>query len=513
MKLPRRIKEILLKENFQLLLIIVLGGFLRLYRIRDYMVFLGDEGRDMLVVYNILHGHLTLLGPTASVGGFFLGPVYYYMITPFLWLFNYDPVGPSVMVALFGLATIFLVYKLGKEFFNEQTGLIAALLYSISPIIVSFSRSSWNPNVMPFFTLATLYTLYKGVAKKNLPILFASGVLFGITMQIHYLATFVGVIIFLYLSMTGLINKDYFGLIKRYLTYFSGFVLGLSPFFLFELRHNFTNTRNVIDFIFKSGETGGGGDFFNIIGFVLTRLFGGLLLSFPNKTDFHLYTNNLLNLWLIASFSLAILGIVYFIYHFFREKEKFPQYLIFVLWLGVGILLFGFYKKPIYDYYLGFLFPLPFFLVGFYFSHLLKRNLTKYTVPFLVLAIVAVSLTFSHQRTEPNRMIDQTKTISDFVLTQTNGNPYNFALLAKSNQDSAYRYFFTLKHRESTIIVPPQVDPERKSVTDQLLVICENLPCSPLGHPLWEIAGFGQADLANEWNVSVVKVYKLIHAK
>jgi len=45
------------------------------------MTFLGDEGRDVLIVYNILHGKLTLLGPTASVGGFFLGPIYYYLVT------------------------------------------------------------------------------------------------------------------------------------------------------------------------------------------------------------------------------------------------------------------------------------------------------------------------------------------------------------------------------------------------------------------------------------------------
>src|SRR5213080_2576723 len=93
-------------QNIVLILILVFAAFLRLYRIADYMTFLGDEGRDVLVVYNILHGHLTLLGPTSSVGGFFTGPVYYYFMAPFLWLFNYDPVGPAVMVALFGIITV-----------------------------------------------------------------------------------------------------------------------------------------------------------------------------------------------------------------------------------------------------------------------------------------------------------------------------------------------------------------------------------------------------------------------
>src|SRR5438105_6939671 len=114
------------KSTILLFFILVLAAFLRLYRIGDYMTFLGDEGRDVLVVYNILHGHFTLLGPTSSVGGFFLGPVYYYFMVPFLYLFNYNPVGPAVMVGLFGILTVWFVYKIGKEFFSIEVGLISA---------------------------------------------------------------------------------------------------------------------------------------------------------------------------------------------------------------------------------------------------------------------------------------------------------------------------------------------------------------------------------------------------
>ena len=98
------------------------------------MTFLGDEGRDVLVVYNILHGHLTLLGPTSSVGGFFLGPIYYYFMAPFLWFFNYNPVGPAIMVALFGIATVWLVYNVGKDFFNIKVGLSGCFYLRYFPL-------------------------------------------------------------------------------------------------------------------------------------------------------------------------------------------------------------------------------------------------------------------------------------------------------------------------------------------------------------------------------------------
>src|SRR5438270_13501668 len=154
------VKRIITKVNKVLLLILLIAAFLRLYNISNLMTFLGDEGRDVLIVYNILHGHLTLLGPTSSVGGFFLGPIYYYFMAPFLFLFNYNPVGPAVMVALFGILTIWFVYKIGKEFFNTTVGLISAFLYAVSPLVIAYSRSSWNPNLMPFFTMLSLYVLY-----------------------------------------------------------------------------------------------------------------------------------------------------------------------------------------------------------------------------------------------------------------------------------------------------------------------------------------------------------------
>src|SRR5260221_8657334 len=154
-------------QNIILILILVFSAFLRLYKIADYMSFLGDEGRDVLVVYNILHGHLTLLGPTSSVGGFFLGPIYYYFMAPFLLLFNYDPVGPAVMIALFGIATVWLVYFVASKFFSKPVGLIASFLYAISPLVIAYSRSSLNPNPMPFFILSLLYLLYKGLEEKR----------------------------------------------------------------------------------------------------------------------------------------------------------------------------------------------------------------------------------------------------------------------------------------------------------------------------------------------------------
>ena len=119
------------KTHLLLALILIVAAFVRLYRISDYLHFLGDEGRDVLVVKRIIVDHkFTLLGPVTSVGSMYLGPIYYYFMVPFLWLWNLDPTGPAVMIVLFCLVTIFIMYLIGKEFFDEDRQSSCSIYFS-----------------------------------------------------------------------------------------------------------------------------------------------------------------------------------------------------------------------------------------------------------------------------------------------------------------------------------------------------------------------------------------------
>ena len=98
------IKSLLIKKYSILIffLILILASFLRLNKISDYMTFLGDEGRDVLVVREILKGDLTLLGPRASAADFYLGPIYYYFMAPFLFFSNFVPhLSQSILICVF----------------------------------------------------------------------------------------------------------------------------------------------------------------------------------------------------------------------------------------------------------------------------------------------------------------------------------------------------------------------------------------------------------------------------
>ena len=489
--------------------ILIIASFYRLYQIRDYLTFLGDEGRDVLVVYKILHGSFTLLGPTASVGGFFLGPIYYYFMAPFLWLFNYDPVGPAVMVALFGIATVWLVYKVGKELFGTSVGLIAAGLYAISPLVVTYSRSSWNPNLMPFFSLLMIYSIYKALLNNSLKLFIWSGFLFGIAMQLHYLSVFLGVIIFAYVLLYRFAySKNNFltGIIKEYLYIFLGLLIGWSPFLAFEIRHGFRNIISIFNFVFHGQETNGNIHFFQTAGNVFFRIFGRLITNDPKTA---------INLWYFATLILGTASIFFLLYKCFKEfklhSQDFGKYSLVLVWFIFGVGLFGFYKKSIYDYYFGFMFPLPFLIVGILLKGFWTNKVGKALSIFVLIVLVWLNSLTAPFTLPANRQLDQMESIAKFVIGKTDNKPFNFALIAQGNSDHAYRYFFAVWGKDPTIIQNVAVDPQRKTVTNQLLVVCEQVNCGPLGYSEWEIAGFGRAQIAGEWSVSVVKVFKLVH--
>ncbi len=149
-------------------------------------------------------------------------------------------------------------------------------------------------------------------------------------------------------------------------------------------------------------------------------------------------------------------------------------------------------------------------LFGFALSRLLAfGKFIKVFVFFLLTALVYLNLRGAPFWFEPNRQMANTRMVANFILEKAEGKPYNFALITGGNSDHAYRYFLETGGNPPVVIDNPQIDPDRHSVTGQLFVICESLPCEPEGHSLWEIAGFGRAKIVESWDIYVVKVYKL----
>lgn len=480
-------------NNFQLLLIaalIVTAVFFRFWQIKDYVVFLGDEGRDSLVMRKmIVEKQPTFLGPTASVGGFYLGPIYYYMGAPFLWFFNFDPIGPSYMVALFGVATVVLLYKFLHETVGFYPALLASALYATAPLIVRYSRSSWNPNPLPFFALLLFWSIYIAIIK-NKPIFYVlAGACFGIAIQLHYLS-----IMLIPLSAIVIVLNTNFkkwplilglGIVGAFITF--------SPFLLFEIKNGFPNFHTISEFVTRDATTG----FKSPDVFWLMSNFGNIFLEAISKLQGTPITRCAFWLFTAAGF----VGLV--------KNWKTEKKLIFsigLVWFIGGLAFLRYYTGQIFDYYFGFMFPAPFLLTGLLISLVWKNKILRLVSIALVVVAIGWFLKNGFYTLPPNRLIFQTQNVANFVIEKTENKPYNFALITDSNSDHAYRYFLEKENYK-----PLELE---TMITDQLLVVCESKKsCSTLGHPLWEIAGFGRAEIVGEWEIPNIgiKVIKLVH--
>lgn len=143
-------------EYIFLALILIFGFLLRIYQLQTTPFWI-DESISSLASKNILEKGLPLFD-----SGFFYGRALFFHYTQALSMFifgisDFSSRFPSV---IFGLATIFLAFLIGKEY-NKTTGLLSALFISIFFIEIAFSRQARFYQLFQFLFFLTLYSLYK----------------------------------------------------------------------------------------------------------------------------------------------------------------------------------------------------------------------------------------------------------------------------------------------------------------------------------------------------------------
>jgi 4-amino-4-deoxy-L-arabinose transferase-like glycosyltransferase len=472
------------KEIICLVVILLIAAFLRLWRIPEYMTFLGDEGRDVLVVRDMLLGRkYTLIGPGTSIGNMYLGPWYYYMLLVPLWIANFSPLGPAVFVCILGLLTVALLWWVGRIWIGRWESLAISFLYAISPVVITYSRSSWNPNIMPFFALLTIYSLWVVWRYHRLRWLLVASVSFAMVLNSHYLGLLLlpTICIFMFLS------RKTPGFSKYVVSFILLLLLLLSPLVIFDFRHGGANFAAMKKFFSERQTT------------VNAKPYKALPYLWPIWQDINsslLTANNNQIAVPVAILSLVSISISVF----YRRR---PQFWLILSWLGFGVMGLGLYKQHIYDHYFGFVFPAVFLCLGLVF-----RLIGKIPSILLLILLTLINIHKNPFTSEPNRQLVRTGQVADFIHVQSTGRPYNLALIARSNYDASYRYLLDLKGSPYRTI--------HDQLTDQLFVICESpdpaRDCQPINHPLWEIAAFGWAKIDQTWDFPwQVKVYKLVH--
>lgn len=495
-----------LKNNWKLILILIIGSFFRLYKISSYMTFLGDEGRDAIIVRNLLvYADPILIGPGTSIGGMYLGPLYYYFMAPFLFLANYSPVGPAIGIALLGVLTIYLIYIVGKDWFGKMVGLVSAALYALSPTVIIYSRSSWNPNIMPFFALLSIYAMWKANVTKKYNWLIVSAVSFAFVVQSHYLGVLILPVLLIYFAQLFFDNRKLKSkpqskmLLKKTLLSVGIFILLMSPLALFDVRHGYLNSKAFYKFLTVRQET------------VSIRPWTAIPKSYPiyEQINTSLLAANNVPIGKYVSILLAV-AVVWFIVKKYLTVKPLNNLAMLVLWFSVSIIGFGIYKQHIYDHYYGFLFAVPFLLFGVTFQKVFE---TKFKVVIiLILGFIIYNLIANSPLMKtPNGQMTRAKNVSQKIREESKSARFNLGVIAERNYEDGYKYFL-LKDNAPVVNIDSQI---KESITDQLFVVCE-LPkekCDPTHNAGASVANFGWSKIVKQWEVDGVILYRLVHSQ
>ncbi len=441
------------------------GFFLRIYKFYEYATFLGDQGRDAIVLKRIVTlEHFPAIGAPTSVGQVFLGPFYYYFIAPWLLLSAFNPVGPAVGVAFFSSLYVLINYFLVKDLFGRKTALISSALIAFSSIVIEFSRFSWNPNLLPLFTLLTVYFAIKSVLTHKRIFYLLTGAFVSLALQLHYLALFVGPpIAFLYiwdlLSHKKLLKKN---LISICLSFVS-FIFCSAPLIIFDLRHGFINSKSLLKLFMTTSP-----------------------VASSNKLSDFFQTFSTLNQYIfrtpLESFLLSALLVIFVILFFLQVKVNKKMSYVSLFFL-LGLLGLSLYSGPKYPHYYGFVYPVYFILLGGLLGNLLQN---KFLVPVLLLFFAAYlylnapGYYFLHG--DGSAQITRAQVIARSIRGSINKPKFAVTALPNQYSDSTYRYFLELwgsRPLEKDTLEPAQ----------ELFVVCEGA-CKPIGNPQWDIAYF-----------------------
>ena len=367
----KKIKQIFKKFPFEKLLLFFLLIFalvLRIYRIDSLLGFYYDQGRDALVIWDLIHkGKFFLIGPTTGIAGVFRGPYYYYLIAPFYLLGRGDPVYPSVFLSCLTVLSFYILYLLVKKAGGRASALISVFLASFSYYLVISSR--WLSNPTPMFLLSTLLILgmFRVLENKRFGweiIAIVSGLSlfnFGSSGELFYFLSILIFIIWQWKNRPSL---------KRLIGIIFLFFLTFAPLLIFDLRHEAILRNNIFNsFVSEKSFTLSTRYLFEQRTQFYYEVFSKILFHSRGKVEMILM--------------LILLGLfISFLKGFFKNKYIKTVLLVLIAPL-IGLYFYQGNNAILYDYYMTGYYLVFIFIVSLVLGKIWKNFCIRFFISFL----------------------------------------------------------------------------------------------------------------------------------
>ena len=354
-------------RKFILILIILIGAYFRLSHI-ELTKFSSDQGRQLQITKDGFESGNIILAVCPSHLEIRHGAILQYLLS-YPMILSDTPQVSIFFLALVSLIVIYMVYRIGSDFFSWRIGIIAAALFATSHVPITMARYLNNePPLSPLFGAFFIYALLKIVNHKSAFYSFVLPILTVILVLAHSsnLTAIIFLTIVLFLYRNSIKIKYALG------GFFTGLIF-LIPYFVYLRTNGFLKLNLLREFIWAHSNISIA--YNSIIDFrgpiVFLQIFG---YNYP------IHKAMLLD-WLVAF--LFLFGILIFTYRVslryilagekpYLRIVKFPNETIILISIFTSLTVFLFFKGSNPAYYIGQV-PLMFVIVAVAVSFIIAR--------------------------------------------------------------------------------------------------------------------------------------------
>ncbi|TSC88974.1 MAG: Uncharacterized protein G01um10145_683 [Microgenomates group bacterium Gr01-1014_5] len=420
------------KTYLFLTILLITGAFIRVYRTNILLGFYYDQGRDAKIIWDFLHnGRVFLIGPTTGIEGIFRGPWYYWLISPFYFLGQGNPVWPAVFLALTTVMAALLAYVAGLKIHSRTAGVVAVMLCLFSFHFMLSAR--WLSNPTPMYLISMLLVLsliWIQEGKKWAWIL--TGSMLGMAMQFGSAAE---VFYFPSVALFAFLNKDHLPNIKIWFWSLAVILVSFLPQIIFDLRHEGILRGEIYKFLTKEGS--------------FTASFGEIIktrISFYEGVFFSKLFVISKNLRTLATVSL--IGLFVLFARRFITNKKLQPIIILLFAPMIGMFFFQGNNGNVYDYYFTGYYFVFVLLVAVVLAEFAKKRLGKaflliFLSAFIVDNFYITKSYITSGADGPNTIMfrNQLQAV-DWVYRMSSGREFNVDVYVPPVIPHAYDYLF-----------------------------------------------------------------------
>lgn len=434
-------------------LIVLLAFILRINKLEELFHFTYDESVFAFVGRRLwLWHHIPLIGGVSPFG-FHVAPYFYWFFALTLGIGKLNPLVWGYVAALIGALTSIAIFLVGRGVDSKKVGITASILWAFSQLANIYDRHFWGLTFGPLFSLLVIYCIYKIINGKE-KFVYALGIILALIIHADLS----------YYMFPGLAFVAWiiFKIPVKRSTYIAIGIIALSflPLVIFDIRHNFSNTRPVFAFINAGRNTPTFSTQKAIDNFLLfPRSFSRFVYPFSDNEITKQYSycriyvkEKLENIpWYIVLASLAMM--VSFGYFTFKKPKNagWKLVLLLILMYFVGIQLYGtILQADIFEHYLTGIFAF-FILIFAKVVSLLPKKLW-----LVVLGIFVVVNLYKLSQAANSQGLSVKRQAIEYTMDQVGDKPFSLDSLSTCWKLNGYRYLFTVFGREP---VKSYVDP------------------------------------------------------